>query len=108
MPDNTKPAAANGGLENITVTDWKAHAAGAMRGFLSIILPHGIRLTSFRLFEKNGERWIGMPSEKYRKRDGSTGYAPIIEFESRQQEREFQAAALAALDRYLEEGDHAQ
>jgi hypothetical protein len=109
MPQNTKPAAPNGGSPNITVAKYKPHENGCLRGFLDLsIAPAssspGLRIYDCKLFQKNGERWIKLPDREYKKRDGSKAYAPVVEFESGDLEREFQRAALDALDRFLEEG----
>jgi hypothetical protein len=105
LTSGQKPAAANGGLYDIAVVDWKPYEKGCLRGFLSVNLAQTIRVNDLKLFDKNGSRWISLPTKEYTKRDGSKGYAPLVEFGSKEAEREFQEAALAALDRYHQEND---
>jgi DNA-binding cell septation regulator SpoVG len=103
-PINTKPGAANARLPKITVTNWKPYESGALKGFVSLIVSPGIVLHNCKLFDNGRNRWIGWPGERYKKRDGSDGFAPTVEFASRELEKSFQAAALAAMDRFREEG----
>ncbi len=102
--NNTEPGAANAGLPKITVTNWKLYERGALKGFFSLILHPGIALNGCKLFEKGTDRGVGWPGQTYKKKNGSNGFAPILEFTSSELERAFQAAALAALDRFRAEG----
>jgi hypothetical protein len=50
---------------------------------------------------KNDSRWIGMPSQKFTKADGSVSFTPVIEFTTDDARRRFQEQAIAAVDRHL-------
>jgi hypothetical protein len=98
MPDTNKLIGAIGG---ISVADWKPYETGALKCFLAVRIGQALRLNDLKLFEKDGKRWIGWPAKEYAKRDGSKGYAPLVEFATREDERAFQDAILTDLDRYL-------
>jgi hypothetical protein len=91
------------GLGDIVVVDWKPYEKGYLRGFLDISLARTLRLNGLKLFEKEGRRWINWPSKEYSKKDGSKGYAPVVEFDSEEIERAHNTAVVSALDRYFKE-----
>jgi hypothetical protein len=101
MPQNTKPAGTSGGNPELLVTNWKAYEKNTLRAFLSLTLPSGIVIHNCALHEKDGARWIGLPSRQYSKPDGSIGYSLVVEFTDDDTRRRFQAAALAAVDRFM-------
>jgi hypothetical protein len=86
-----------------TVVNWKPYEKGALRGYLDISIADGVVVKGFKVFEKNGERWVSAPADQYKKRDGSMGYAPVVEFNDKNIEREFGRAVLADLVRYVQE-----
>ena len=92
----------SGGHRDLTISNWKAHEKNTLRAFLSLTLPSGIILHNCALHEKNGKRWIGLPSRQYTKDDGAVSYSPLIEFTNDDARRRFQAAALEAVDRFAE------
>ena len=64
-------------------------------------LTRGIEIYGLRVVEgKNGNRFIGMPSKKYDKRDGTTGWWDIVRFSDRSDGDEFQKAVFAALEEH--------
>jgi hypothetical protein len=75
---------------------------GALVAFLSIETPSGLLIRDCRLFAKGGRRWIGLPT--YTKSDGTTAYAQIVDFASKEVNARFQDEALQALDSYLAGG----
>jgi hypothetical protein len=106
MEQDPKLGSPMGALPEIVVIDWKAHEKGSLRGFITVGVTQTLVVKGFKLFEKDGHRWVSPPAEQYKKRDGATGYVPVIEFTERGAERAFQEAVLADLDRYLQEHSH--
>ena len=102
MTEKAKPAGTSGGHPELLVTNWKPCEKNTLRGFLSLTLPSGLVLKDCTLHQKDGARWIGLPSKKYSKPDGSIGYSPLVEFNDGNTRRRFKAAALAAVDRFME------
>jgi hypothetical protein len=94
--------ATSGGDHAFKVDEWKRIDNGALKGSFSLVLPSGMIIKSCTLFQRSGERWVGLPSRPYAKRDGATGYDAFLEFTSKELKAAFQRQALAALDRFLE------
>jgi len=107
VPEKAKPTGTSGGHRELLVTNWKPYEKNTLRGFLSLTLPSSrLVIHNCALHQKEGARWIGLPSRPYSKADGSTGYSPLIEFTSEDSRRRFQVAALEAVDRFMEgQGD---
>jgi DNA-binding cell septation regulator SpoVG len=101
MPEKTKPAGPSGGHRELLVTNWKAYEKNTLRAFLSLTLPSEIVIHNCALHQKGDARWIELPSRQYKKEDGTLAYSPLIEFANDDSRRRFQAAALAAVDRFM-------
>ena len=71
---------------------------------MTLTLPSGLVIHGCSLHRKDAARWISLPSRRYSKTDGSTGYAPVIEFATKDAGRRFQQAALEAVDSFLADG----
>jgi len=80
------------------VADWKPFQKNTLRGFFTIICDSGLVLHKCTLHQKDGSRWIGLPAEKYQKRDGTTGYSALVEFSTRDAADKFRDQALRAFD----------
>jgi len=82
------------------ITNYRLHEKGSLRAFFSVTLPSGMILHKCKLFSKpEGNRWIGLPSERFTDKNGQTGYADIVEFTSREACDRFRDEVLAALDK---------
>jgi hypothetical protein len=82
----------------MTISNWKTFTKNTLRGFFTITLPSGMTIHNCSLHEKNGQRWIGLPTEKYTKKDGTIGYVQLVEFTSREIADSFRTQVLRALD----------
>jgi hypothetical protein len=92
-------------MTTLSVADFKPVSGhGALVAFLTIETPSGLVIRDCRLFHKNSKRWIGLPSRQYTKSDGTTAYAQIVDFASKEVNARFQDEALQALDAYLAGG----
>jgi hypothetical protein len=92
-------------MNRLTVRELtKVNGRGHLLAFLTIETPSGLIIRDCRLFEKDGKRWIGLPSRQYTKADGSTAYAQIIDLASKQLYSRFQEDAIQAVDAFLEGG----
>ncbi len=101
MPEKAKPAGASGGHREITVCNWKPQERDSLRGFLTLTLPSGLTINNCHLIEAGGGRWIGLPARQFRRPDGSIYYEPLIDFATAKARRNFQRAALTAVETYL-------
>jgi hypothetical protein len=103
MSPKAKPAGTSGGHRRITASNWKPLEKGGLRGFLTFTLSSGLILNNCQLLQAGQQRWIGLPSQRFQKRDGAIAYVPIVEFTTRRTLQQFQAEALRAAIRYLAE-----
>ena len=98
----TADASGATGRVGFEVLDWRAHEKNTLQAFLSLSLPSGMILHGCSYHRRNDSRWIGVPSNKFTKADGSVSYTPIVEFTTDDAHRRFQQQAIACVDRYLE------
>ena len=98
----TADASSATGRVGFEVLDWKSHEKNTLQAFLSLSLPSGLTLHGCTYHQKNDSRWIGLPSNKFTKADGSVSYTPIVSFTTDDAHRRFQQQAIASVDRYLE------
>jgi DNA-binding cell septation regulator SpoVG len=83
--------------------DWKPYQKNSLQGFISIELPSGLIVREITVHEKDGTRWLGMPSKSYQKQDGTTGWTPQVDFKDAQARSRFTREALKAIDKLLQE-----
>jgi len=86
---------------SFVATNWKPFQKGAMRGSFSVRLPSGLIVHDIALFEKGASRWIAMPRQRYKSKDGQESFAAIIEFATSRAADAFRHEAVAALDALL-------
>jgi hypothetical protein len=58
----------------------------------------GIEIRDVTLHEKDGKRWINLPSKPYEKEDGSQGWAYIVKFYEKDLWEKFQAEVLKSIN----------
>jgi hypothetical protein len=85
----------------ITITNARKINKGALIGFFDFALPSGMKLNGCTLLEKDGKRWIGLPSKEWTKADGTKGWVPIVEIPDRADRDKFTALVLPAAERAL-------
>lgn len=83
---------------NTVITNYKSYQKGSLSAFFSVTLPSGLIIHECKLFEKEGRRWIGLPSRSFTDKDGGTAYAPTMEFASRNDSERFREGVLRAID----------
>lgn len=89
--------------QNFAVRELKHFQKNTLQAFLSLELPSGLILHGCTLHKQNGSRWIGVPARQYEKSDGEKSWMRLVDFTSKDARERFQAAALAAVERYLAE-----
>lgn len=73
-------------------------------GFASFVVePFGLVIEGCNAHEKDGERWVNLPSRQYKDEAGVTQWQPLIRFERKSSYWRFQSLALAAIDEFLAE-----
>lgn len=78
--------------------NFRPYTKNTLRGFFDLQLPSGMILKGCTLHQKseNDRWWTGLPAKEFRKEDGSTGYANIIDFVDKQTAFRFGDAATEA------------
>jgi hypothetical protein len=59
VPENTIPAAGNGGHREVVISNLKLHQKNSLGAFFSATLPGGLVLHGRMFHERIGARWIG-------------------------------------------------
>jgi len=86
----------------IEIVSFRKFEKNTLQGFVIVRMTSvGLEIRDCTLHEKDGCRWISLPSKPYTKEDGSTGYSYIVAFPEKRIYEQFQKATLAALDEYL-------
>ena len=93
----------------IAASEWRTLVKNSLQGFVVLTLsPSGLVLRDCALHERDGKRWISLPSrpqldsEGRHRKDPATGKAlwlPVVEIKGKAERERFQAAALAAVDK---------
>jgi hypothetical protein len=81
-------------------SNFKPFRKRSLRGYADLELPSGLILRGCALHENgNGDQWVALPSRSYTSLDGSTKYAPVVEFaeSATQARKKFQQQALEAI-----------
>ena len=91
----------------VEVENFRPHRSGTLYGFVDIFIPQlHLRIHELTVHEKNGQRWVGLPSRPQVTRDGTvrrddqtgkTLYANILEITDRKTRDAFSARTIAAL-----------
>ncbi len=85
----------------VEILRWKSFK-NTLRGFFNIHMTNiGLEIRDCTLHEKNGEKWVHLPSRPFKKEDGTMGNAYIVKFTENDRREEFQKATLEALDRRI-------
>ena len=76
----------------------------SLQGFATIRMTSiGLEIRDICLHQKDGKRWIQLPSKAYEK-DGKTLWSYILDFYDKARAEQFQKAALDALEQFLAKG----
>jgi predicted DNA-binding transcriptional regulator AlpA/DNA-binding cell septation regulator SpoVG len=100
-PTRANSAWADGGRRRISVSDWKPLNCDGLRGFLTLSLPSGLVIHKCQLIETGGGCWVGLPAHRFQAANGSIHYVPLIDFATKSARRDFESAALEAVERFL-------
>jgi hypothetical protein len=102
METKWKPAASgSGGHREVQIRDFKSLNKNTLRAVFTASLRSGMTVHGLMLHEREGRRWISLPSKEYVAKNGERSYTPIIEIPDRADFKRFQAEILAAVDHHL-------
>jgi hypothetical protein len=89
------------GAPRLRLITFKAVHKNSLRGFASVELPSGLRITDCPVLISHGKAWASLPSKpvldrdgKQVETDGKRQYAPILEWRDRDLADRFSAAVV--------------
>jgi DNA-binding cell septation regulator SpoVG len=80
------------------VTNWHPLSKGAAIGSFTVHLASGLIIKDCLVFRKGESRWVGMPRQRYRNKEGVETFSPIIEFRDNKTADAFRKMVLDAVD----------
>lgn len=87
---------------SIEVLKFTPYRKGFLLGFADVYVPKmGLEIHGMSLAEKNGKRWVNMPSKEFKDDKGETKYAPIMKFRDKDLNTRFCATALEAIEKVM-------
>jgi|SRR5215470_6287883 len=86
-------------MNDFKIIKFRSYTKGTLQGFFTVGLPSGMVIHDFSLHVNGRSRWVGPPSKRYAKKDGTEAFEPLVQFSSRQAADRFRDLALAALDK---------
>lgn len=98
LPDDRKPVLPT--HIDVRIRDFRPLEKGTMIGFSDLLIvadSFAFALNDCAVHEKNGRLWVNLPARQYKKRDGSTGYAPLVEIINEEARQLFQNAVVKEL-----------
>jgi hypothetical protein len=85
---------------NVELIRFKACEKGTLLGFADLYIKSiGLEVYGCKLFQKNGQKWVGMPAREYKdEQTNETKYQNIIYFRSKEDGQAFSRDALRAIE----------
>jgi len=86
----------------IEVKSFRKFQKGTLLGFGTIFLSGaGLEIRDISLHQKDGEKWVAMPSKKHEAEDGTKKYSPLVRIPDKARWAKFQQEAVKALEEHL-------
>ena len=80
------------------ISNYKNVNAGALKGSFDVTIPEwGLMIHECKLFEKDGRRWIGLPSKQYETAKGEKKRVEYVKL-SKEMKLRFDASCLGKLE----------
>jgi len=90
---------------SIKITRFHKFEKGSLYGFADISIPvWGTEMTvrGCKVFNKNGEQWVTLPSREYQNDQGETKYQPLIALSDDAVYKKFTDGLMAAWQEYCQ------
>ena len=86
----------------IECVEFREHEKGALIGFATIwVEKMGLEIDGFSLYQKDGRRWVNMPSREYKDKDtGEAKYKSTIRMRNKEHYNMFLEGVRDAIDLY--------
>lgn len=90
-------------MANIQCTKFRPHQKGFLMGFATIFVEKwGIEIDGFTMWQKEGKRWINLPSTEYVDKDtGEKKYKSVFYFRNKDHLSMFLEGVRVAIDEYI-------
>jgi len=76
---------------------------GHLIGFADLLLTkQGMEIRGCQLMQKEGRRWLSMPSKEYQDAAGEKKYYSIVKYQDKEVDKQFQVYAMKAIDEYIQ------
>lgn len=87
---------------SIECTDFRSYQKGSLQGFANFWVPKmGLEIYGCSLYQKDGRRWINLPSKEYKdKETGEIKYPSVIRFRDKLHYEAFCESAKKAIDEW--------
>ncbi len=87
----------------LLIKEFKKYEQNTLKAFVDIeLLDLCLVIKGCAVHQKDGSAWIGFPGRKYDDDDGTTKWANILEFSTKEKKEEFRLAAVDAVKRFME------
>ena len=78
------------------IINFKPMEKGYLRGFFDVVIEEWGMTMAFSFFNKDGKKWVGLPSREYEK-DGQKKYQSLVKFDEARNKK-FQDKVIAMID----------
>ena len=82
------------------IKNFKSFRKNTLRGFFSLRIDH-FEIESFTYHEKDGKRWVGMPSKQSKDENGELAWFPTVRINDKEKYASFQQWAIAEVKALL-------
>jgi len=84
---------------SVECLEFKSCIKGCMLGFINLFVPKmGLEIYGCTLWQKDGRRWINLPSREYKDENGEKKYMPVLRFREKAHYDAFVVAVKDAVD----------
>lgn len=85
----------------IECTKFTSFQKNTLLGYADFFIPKmGLEIFGCQLHQKNGRRWVNLPSKEFTTPAGEKAYAPIVRFKEKEHQIRFGDEALKAIDTF--------
>jgi hypothetical protein len=82
----------------VLISNFREHRNNTLQGFFDVKITNlCLEIRGCCLHEKDGRKWVQLPSKPYEKEDGSKGWQYILDFYDRDKREAFQKDVLNAI-----------
>jgi DNA-binding cell septation regulator SpoVG len=80
------------------ILNFKVFEKNTLKAFFDVQMGSGMIVRECSLHERDGARWVNLPSRKFTGKDGEPAYAKLVEFVSREVADAFRDRVIQTID----------